>query len=346
MPTLLQAGTCVFAKGKPVQFFRPSSASHFVNLCVGALLAGLFSSSAQADFPEKAVRIVVPFAAGGGTDAVARTLGVGLAASLGQTVIIENKPGAGTIIGTDAVAKSAPDGYTLLMATFANAVNPSLMPSLPYSADTAFTPVVLIGWSPNILVVRADSPFKSVKDVIVAAQTNPGRLTYASQGNGTSAHLAGALFNILAKVDMTHVPYRGASPALTDLMGGQVDLMFATAAGAAPLLDSGKLRALGVTAAERSDARPDIPTIAESGVPGYVAQSWYGLLAPTGTPANVVARLNAAAAEAVKTEGFKTRVTEEGLVVSTGPPEQMETFVRNEEKRWSQVVRDAHITTN
>ena len=317
-----------------------------IKLAVFGLMATLGLLARAENFPDRPIKIIVGYAPGGGTDLVARILAPSLGRALGQPIVIDNKPGAGGSAAASFVAKSKADGYTLLMATFANAVNPSLMPSLPYSADTAFTPVVLIGWSPNILVVRADSPFKSVKDVIVAAQTNPGRLTYASQGNGTSAHLAGALFNILAKVDMTHVPYRGASPALTDLMGGQVDLMFATAAGAAPLLDSGKLRALGVTAAERSDARPDIPTIAESGVPGYVAQSWYGLLAPTGTPANVVARLNAAAAEAVKTEGFKTRVTEEGLVVSTGPPEQMETFVRNEEKRWSQVVRDAHITTN
>jgi len=248
-----------------------------------AAAASLAAGAALAAYPDKPIRLVVPFAAGGGTDLIARTLGAGMSKELGQTIIVDNKPGAGTIIGTDAVAKSAPDGYTLVMASFAHAVNPSLQPKLPFDTEKAFTPVALIGRGPNILVVRADSPFKTVKDVIEAAKAKPGKLTYASQGNGTSAHLAGEMFANLAKVQMIHVPYRGAGPAITDLLGGQVDMIFGTAAAVSTFVDSGKLRALGVTTPQRSPALKDIPTIAES-VPGYVVESWYGLYAPAGTP--------------------------------------------------------------
>jgi tripartite-type tricarboxylate transporter receptor subunit TctC len=288
------------------------------------------------------VRIVVPFAPGGGTDLIARTLGAGMAAALGQTVIVDNKPGAGTVIGTDAVAKSAPDGYTLVMATFAHAVNPSLQPKLPYAHDKAFAPVILVGRGPNVLVVRADSPFKSVKDVIAAAQKQPGRLTYASFGNGTSAHLAGEMFVNLAKVQMTHVPYRGSGPATTDLLGGQVDMMFGTAAGVASFIASGKLRALGVTTAERSPALKDVPAVAET-VPGYVVDSWYGLYAPAGTPAEVIARLNAAAKQAAQSDDFRRKVEAEGLVISAGAPAELDAYVRAEEARWRKIVRENNV---
>ncbi len=290
------------------------------------------------------MRIVVPFAPGGGTDLIARTLGAGMSQELGQTVIVENKPGAGTIIGTDLVAKSAPDGYTLVIASFAHAVNPSIHPKLPYSTDKAFAPIVLIGRSPNVLVVKQDSPYKTVQDVIAAARANPRKLTYASQGNATSAHLAGELFRSLANVDLTHVPYRGAGPALTDLLGGQVDMMFATAAAIGAFLDSGKLRALGVTTAERSPALAGVATIAESGVPGYVVESWYGLYAPAGTPPAVIARLNAAARKAVQTEAFHKRVQAEGLVISAGTPAELESYVRSEEARWRKIVKEGNIT--
>ena len=300
----------------------------------------------QQPFPVKPLRIVVPFAAGGGTDLIARTVGDAMSKDLGQPVIVDNKPGAGTVIGSDAVAKSAPDGYTLLIATFAHAVNPALMAKLPYATDKAFAPVALIGRSPNILVVRADKPFKSVRDVIAAAQAAPGKLSYGSQGNGTSAHLAGALFENLARVELLHAPYRGAGPALVDLLGGQIDLMFATASAVGQLLDSGKLRALAVTTAERSPALPNIPTLAESGVPGYAAESWYGIYVPAGTPRETVARLNASIRRAVQAEPFRKRVGEEGLVASAGTPEDLDRYVRGEETRWRKLVRDARITLN
>ncbi|MDP9891654.1 tripartite-type tricarboxylate transporter receptor subunit TctC [Variovorax boronicumulans] len=299
-----------------------------------------------AAFPDKPLRIVVPFAPGGGTDAITRTLGVGMSEALGQPVIVDNKPGAGTIIGSDFVAKSAPDGYTLVMATFAHAVNPALQAKLPYDTDKAFAPVALIGVSPNVLVVRTDSPYKTVADLIAAAKAKPGKLTFASQGNGTSAHLAGELFRNLAKVDLSHIPYRGAGPAMTDLLGGQVDMMFATASAVRPFVDSGKMRALGVTTARRSPAYASVPTLAEAGVPGYAAESWYGLYVAAKTPKDVIDQLNAAVKKAVKTPAFAKQTESEGLAVDVGAPAQLDTYVRAEEVRWRKVVKDNHITTD
>ena len=197
------------------------------------------ASAQTVDFKDQPIRIVVPFSAGGGTDVVSRTLAVTMADELGRPVIVDNRPGGGTTIGSDNVAKSAPDGHTLLMATFAHALNPSLRASMPYDTNTAFDPVVLIGRSPNILVVRADSPYQNVQDLLIAAKANPGKITYASQGVGTSAHLAGELFKNLSGTDILHIPYKGASLALNDLVGGQVDMMFATATAAAPLINGG-----------------------------------------------------------------------------------------------------------
>lgn len=312
-----------------------------LSLTLGIL--ALSAGTALAAFPaDKPIRMVVPFAPGGGTDLIARTLGNGMSQALGQSVIIDNKPGAGTIIGTDAVAKSAPDGYTLVVASFAHAVNPSLVPKLPYAAGKAFAPVALIGKGPNVLVVRADSPYKSVKDIVEAARARPEKLTYASQGNGTSAHLAGEMFTNLAKVKLTHVPYKGAGPAITDLLGGQVDMMFATAAAASTFLDSGKLRAIAVTAPERSPALQGVPAVAET-VPGYAVESWYGLYVPAGTPPDVIAKLNAAAKKAVQTEEFRKKVEHEGLVISAGAPAELDAYVRSEEVRWRKIVKENNV---
>jgi tripartite-type tricarboxylate transporter receptor subunit TctC len=321
---------------------NPRIRSILKRLCALMAATAVGASAAHAAFPDKPIRLVVPFAPGGGTDLIARTLGVGMAQTLGQPVVVENKPGAGTIIGTDAVAKSPPDGYTLVVATFAHAVNPSLQPRLPFATDTAFAPVILLGRGPNVLVVRADSPFKTVGDVIAAARAKGSRLTYASQGNGTSAHLAGEMFTNLAKVELTHVPYRGAGPAITDLIGGQVDLFFGTAAAVSTFVDSGKLRALAVTTPQRSPALKDVPAIAET-VPGYVVESWYGLYAPAGTPADVIAKLNAAAAKAARTAAFSKKVEQEGLVISAGAPAELDAYVRAEEARWRTIVRENAI---
>ncbi len=314
----------------------------------GAITIALFAAvmgsagSALAAFPEKPIRLVVPFAPGGGTDLIARTLGAEMSKDLGQPIIVDNKPGAGTMIGTDNVAKSAADGYTIVIASFAHAINPTLQPKLPYKDNKAFAPVVLIGRGPNVLVVRPESQYKSVADVLAATRANPGKLAYASQGAGTSAHLAGEMFASLAKVKINHIPYRGAGPALTDLLGGQVDMMFATAAAVAPFIDSGKLRALGVTTAEPSAAFKGAPPIAGS-VPGYLVESWYGLYVPAGTPSPVIERLNAAARKAVRSPDFVRKVEHEGLVISAGAPAELDTYVQAEELRWSKVIKQNNI---
>lgn len=311
------------------------------SLALLALLAA-FASAALAAFPDRPVRLVVPFAPGGGTDLIARTLGAEMAKDLGQPVIVDNKPGAGTIIGTDNVAKSLPDGYSVVVASFAHAVNPALLAKLPYASNKAFAPVIMIGRGPNVLVVPAASPHKSVADVLAAAKADPGRLTYASQGAGTSAHLAGELFSNLAKVRLTHVPYRGAGPALTDLMGGQVDMMFATAAAVSSFIDNGKLRVLGVTTTQPSEAFKGVPPIAAT-VPGYRVESWYGLYVPAATPAAVIDRLNAAARKAARSPDFVRKLEHEGLMVNAGAPAELDAYVQAEEKRWAQIVKQNHI---
>jgi len=314
-----------------------------VAVAAGAAL-GVGLSPVHAAFPEKPVRIVVPFAPGGGTDIIARTLGHEMSLDLGQPVIIENRAGAGTIIGTDAVAKSAPDGYSLVISTFAHAVNPSLMARLPYSTESDFAPVILVGRSPLVLVVRPDSPYQTVQDVLTAAAADPGRLTFASQGNATSAHLAGELFQHLGKVELTHVPYRGAGPALTDVMGGQVDIMFGTAAAVGSFVESGTLKAIAVTTAERAPVRPEVPTVAESGLPDFMVEAWYGLYAPAGTPDEVIARLNEAAAKAANSESFLRRVQPEGLIIDASAPEEFGQYVDREIERWGEIIEAANIT--
>src|SRR3954451_25041638 len=298
---------------------------------------------ALAAWPEKIIRIVVPFAPGGGTDVIARTLAHEMMKHLGGSIIIENRPGAGTIIGTQSVAGSEPDGYTLLMATFANAVNPSLYAKLPYDPHADFAPVALIARSFNIVVVNAASPIKSIADLIAAAKADPDKLSYGTYGTGTSAHLAGELFKSLAKVNLTTVPYKGAAPAITDLLGGRIQVMFTTVASAAPLIAGGQLSALAVTSAERSPAFPDVPTVAEAGVPGYAAESWYGLYAPAKTPPAIIERLNKVVAKAVQSGAFKRLEANEGLIMVGGTSEDLDRYVGREEARWRKVIQDSNI---
>jgi tripartite-type tricarboxylate transporter receptor subunit TctC len=306
-------------------------------------MSALPISGAAAAYPEKIIRIVVPFAPGGGTDVIARTLAQEMAKDLGAAMIIENKPGAGTIIGTQSVAASEPDGYTLLMGTFANAVNPSLNSKLPYDPHKDFAAVALVARSFNVVVVNTASPIKSIADLIAAAKADPDKLSYGTYGTGTSAHLAGELFKSMAKVNLTTVPYKGAAPAITDLLGGQIQLMFTTVASAASLIAGGQLRALAVTSGQRSPAFPDLPTVAESGVPGYSAESWYGLYAPAKTPPEIIDRLNKSAAKAVQSEAFKKLGVNEGLVMVASPPAELDRYVRGEEERWRKVISDANI---
>lgn len=318
----------------------------FVARLTFGLMACLASVSIHAAYPDKPIKVIVPFAPGGGTDLVARTLAVPMGEDLRQSIVIDNKPGGSTIIGTEALAKSAPDGYTLVVATLAHAVNPSLKSKLPYSQEKDFAPVILVGISPNVIVVSADSPYKTFAEFLAAAKANPGKLSYASQGGGTSAHLAGELFNSMAGTNLTHVPYKGAGPALTDVIGGQVDVMFATASAVGSLVDAGKLRALAVTTPTRSTtpSLAKLPTVAESGVPGYNASSWYGYFAPAGTPPDVINKLNASIKKGAQTPAFKSRVENEGLVIKTGSPEDFGKFVKAEEIRWRKVIKDANIS--
>jgi tripartite-type tricarboxylate transporter receptor subunit TctC len=311
---------------------------------LAALLFALFPvQPATAGYPDRIIKIVVPFAPGGGTDVIARTLAQEMAKDLGATIVIENKPGAGTIIGTQSVATSEPDGYTLLMGTFANAVNPSLNSKLPYDPHRDFAAVALIARSFNIVVVNPNSPIKSIADLISAAKAEPDKLSYGTFGTGTSAHLAGELFKNMAKINLTTVPYKGAAPGITDLIGGQIQVMFTTVASAASLIAGGQLRALAVTSAERSPAFPDLPTVAEAGVPGYAAESWYGLFAPAKTPREIIDRLNKSAALAVQSEAFRRLAVNEGLVMVARPPEELDRYFRGEEERWRQVIQDAGI---
>jgi tripartite-type tricarboxylate transporter receptor subunit TctC len=331
-------------------FLKAANARH-LNCLLGAMLGLIalnISPIARAAYPEKPIKVIVPFAPGGGTDLVARTIALTMTEELRQPVIIDNKPGGSTVVGTDALAKSQPDGYTLVVATFAHAVNPNLKTKLPYSQDKDFAPIILVGVSPNVVVVSADSPYKTFQEFLSAAKANPGKLSYASQGGGTSAHLAGELFNSMTGAKLIHVPYKGAGPALTDVIGGQVDVMFATASAVGSLIEGGKLRALAVTTPFRSTTPllSKLPTVAESGVPGFSAGSWYGYFAPAGTPPEVVNKLNAVIKKAVQSPAFKARVESEGLVIRAGSPEDFGKFVKAEELRWRTVIKDANISAD
>jgi tripartite-type tricarboxylate transporter receptor subunit TctC len=307
------------------------------------VLSALAAGPVMAGYPDRIVRIVVPFAPGGGTDVIARALAQEMAKDLGGSVIIENRPGAGTIIGTQFVAASAPDGYTLLLGTLANAVNPSLHAKLSYDAQGAFAPVSLLARSFNLVVVSPASPIKSIADLIAAAKAEPDKLTFGTYGTGTSAHLAGELFKHMTKVNLTAVPYKGSVAAITDLIGGQIEVMFTAVASAAPLVEAGQLRAIAVTSAERSAAFPLLPTISEAGVPGYVAEAWYGLYAPARTPPEIIDRLNRSAAKALQSEAFRRLSVNEGLVTVGGPPEELDRYFRAEQAHWRGVIEAVGI---
>jgi tripartite-type tricarboxylate transporter receptor subunit TctC len=306
-------------------------------------LVAVASQSALGAYPDRPIRIIVPFAPGGGVDIMARLISDFMSKDFGKPVIVENKPGAGTIVGTMAAASSAPDGYTLLLASTPLAINPSIYSKLPYDTFKAFTPVALIARSFDIVVVNPKLPFMSIQDVIAYAKANPGKLNFGSPGIGSSAHLAGEFFKSLAHVDMTHVPYKGSAPAITDLLGGQIQMIFSTVPAAASYVHGGQLRALAVTSARRSAAYPDLPTVAEAGVTGFVVEGWYGLSAPTGTAPDVVDLLNASVAKAIRTGIFKTIETNEGLMFVPGTPEDFGRFVLEDATRWRNVVKTANI---
>jgi tripartite-type tricarboxylate transporter receptor subunit TctC len=312
-------------------------------LAVGATAAALAPAAWAQAWPARPVRIVVPYPPGGPTDIVARVVGQKLAERLRQPFVIENRAGAGGNIGAEAVAKSAPDGYTLLLGTTAHAINPSLFKALGYDFARDFVPVALLTTIPLVVVVPASSPVASVADLVAAAKARPGAVTYGSSGNGQSTHMAAELFNSMAGVSMTHVPYKGSAPALVDLAGGQVGVMFDTMLSAMPQVKAGRLRALAVTSAARAPSAPELPTVAESGLPGYEVGAWNGLFAPAGTPPEVVALLNRTVDEVLRDPEVRQRFAADGAIVGGGPTEQFASFVRRELDKWRVVVERAGV---
>ncbi|WP_332743269.1 tripartite tricarboxylate transporter substrate binding protein [Hydrogenophaga sp.] len=311
-------------------------------LCLGFALLSTSVQAQPTGFPSRPMRMVVPFPAGGGTDTIGRSLGEALTRELGQPTVVENKAGAGTVIGNDFVAKSAPDGHTMLLNTSAVAIVPSLHARLPYAPE-ALTAVTLLGRAPNVAVVRADSPIKSAAQLLALARAQPGKLSYGSAGNGTTTHLAAELLKFTAKIFVTHVPYRGAAPMVTDVLGGSVDVGFGTMPSVAPHLASGILRALAVTSATRSHLLPDVPTFAEAGVPGYQADVWYSVFVPTGTPVPVIKQLHGVFKRASETEEFRRRASGEGLTLTLDSPEHTHAFVQSEMLKWRKVVKEQSI---
>ena len=308
-------------------------ASALAFLLLGSTLAG-----AQA-YPSKPVRFVVPFAPGGGTDLIGRIAAQYLQEALGQPVVVDNRGGAGSTIGTDIVAKAPADGYTLLLGNISLAFNAELYKKLPYNAIRDLSPVTMIAVQPNILVVHPSVPAKSVRELIEAARARPGKYSYASAGLGSGTHLAAELLKMLVSIDILHVPYKGTGPALNDLIGGQVQVMVSTFASALPHVKSGRLRALGVTTARRSPAAPDIPTLAESGVPGFDYSTWYALFAPAGTPRSVVDKLNETARSVLARDDVRQRLDSQGVDAATSTPAELGSYLRSETAKWGKVVR-------
>ena len=295
-------------------------------------------------WPSKPITYVVPFPAGGTTDILARILGQKLGAALGTTIVVENKPGAGGNVGSEFVSRAAPDGYTIMGGTISShSINVSLYPKLPYDPVTSFAPITLIGTNPNVLVVNAASPYKSVQEITAALKAKPGSLSYASAGNGTSQHLSAELYKFMAGIDMVHIPYKGSGPAITDVMGGQVPMMFDTSVVAGPHIESGKLRALAVTSAKRAASMPNVPTMAESGVPGYDVVSWQAVFAPAGTPRPIVDRLHAEIAKILKEPEVQERLAKLGLDPSGMTPAELSAFQKAEIEKWAKVIKAANI---
>ncbi|MDR6534366.1 tripartite tricarboxylate transporter substrate binding protein [Variovorax soli] len=308
------------------------------------LLPLVFASVVHAQpWPAKPVRIIVPFAPGGPADVLARVVGQDLSDALGQPFVVDNKAGAAGNIGVEQIAKAAPDGYTLGIVPVGNvAVNPSLFPTLPYKASD-LAPVAMLATVENVLVVNASVPAQSLKELLALAKQKPGTVSFASPGAGSQAHLAGELMALDADVKLIHVPYKGIGPAINDLVGGQVTMMFGSMSAVLPHIKSGKLRALGVASLKRSAAMPELPTIAEQGLPKFEAVSWYALMAPAGTPAAIVDRLNAESVRALAKPAIKEKFAAQGLEPGSGKPQELAATIRTETARWAEVIRKQNI---
>jgi tripartite-type tricarboxylate transporter receptor subunit TctC len=309
-----------------------------------ALLALPSLAWAQDKYPSKPITLVCPYSAGGNADQRSRQIGRFISTALGQPVLVDNKPGAGGNIGTEAVARAKPDGYIIGMGNFAPlAVNPTMFLKLNFDPAKDLMPICLIEKGPLVLMVPANSPFRNVKDIIVAARATPGKLSFASGGLGGSHHLSGEMFKSLAGLAITHIPYKGGAPAATDLMGGQVDMMFEQMYAAAPSIRAGKLRALAITSKVRSPLFPDLPTMAESGVPGFEVQNWQGLIAPAGTPAAIIRTLNEAVNTALADPTIKAQMLAQGNELGGGSPDVFAALIKSEADRWGKLVKSAAI---
>ncbi len=315
--------------------------SIFVVLAVSLMLAP--SGIAQKNFPTKPVRLLIPYSAGGAVDILGRTLGDELSKKWGQPVVIENRTGAGGTIASQVVAKSEPDGYTLVIIASGHAINPYLYKKLPYDTFKEFTPLSLLGSSPNMLVVAANSSFKTLGDVLAAARAKPGSLSYGCSGTGTSTHLAGELLKHMAKVNITAVSYKGGAPIINDLLGGHIPLAFDNIPSSIGQIRGGNLRALGMTTAKRSALLPDIPTIAESGVPGYDTAVWWGLLGPGGMPANLAGKISKDCDAALHSPAVKQRLDSLGAAVVGTTPAEFDNFIRAEYEKWGPIIKAAGI---
>ena len=312
-----------------------------VFLCAFCVLFGKPHSALAQDYPSKPIRIIVPYPPGGFNDTLARTLGQKLTEKWAQPVIVDNRPGGGSTIGTNLAAQSAPDGHTLLIISFAFAVNPALYAALPYDTAKDFAPIVLAASTPNLLVVNPKLRINSVQELIALARSKPGKLNYASAGNGSSNHLCMELFKSLTGVDIVHIPYKGSAPAVTDLIGGQVDAMFDNVPNVLAQVKAGKLRGLAVSSRERSPFVKDLPTVAQSGVAGFDVSVWFGVVAPAGTPQAVIAKLNAQLNGILRFDEIRHAFNSQGVEPAGGTPQEFSAFLMSQSIKWSKVVKDS-----
>ncbi len=311
------------------------------SLVLGLAFFYVHDAAAQ-NYPQRPIRAVVPLAPGGGTDTVARLVASKLSELLGQQIVVDNRGGGGGVVGTDLVAKAAADGYTLLVGSITtNAVNPALYKKLPYDHIRDFASISMIGTVPNALVVHPSVPAKNMKEFLTYAKANPGKINYGSSGIGSAPHFSMELIRSMSGVTMTHVPYKGAGAAVADVLGGQLQALCSSLAGLLPHIKSGRVRALGVTTAKRNAQLPDVPTIAESAIPGYEVTIWYALFVPAATPKTIVARLNAETVKALNTVDLKERLTLQGLDVGSSTPDELTAFVKTETVKWAKVVKDS-----
>ncbi|MFO1415267.1 MAG: tripartite tricarboxylate transporter substrate binding protein [Burkholderiales bacterium] len=310
---------------------------------VAGVLAAVAAGAAAQAFPAKPIRMLVAYAAGGGTDILARVIAQGMSDDLGQPVMVENKPGAGSQLATDILAKASPDGYTIMMATIAHSINPGLYPKLPYDSLNDFAPVSLVASVPLIILVSPTVPANNVKELVALAKANPGKLNNA-MATGSMPHLAGEMFKKMAGIEVVPVAFKGNSPAYPDLMAGRVQFMFDALSAGLPQVQAGKLKGIAVTSAQRSQAAPDIPTVAESGLPGFEADAWYGVLAPAKTPAAVVDRLNAAIRKAVAAPAIRDKLVSLGYTIKVDSPAEFTAYIRSETDKWTKVVKESGAT--